>query len=348
MSNVQTVEREVISKSERTPISFHFQPSGIDDNQHIVVKSDKGMKRRYLCGISSGIQIDGHGERMTEKCIKSFMEQANRGDVLLYPDVHGIKASEDIGILTKAEIQPSGDWYTEYRLYDDQDGIGAIKLEKIDDLWKQLNGFAPYKKPRQMGFSIEGYIPESAIISANKDLQGNLTNRVIDDVVLDGTILVPRPAYKDSIATAVYKALGEIHPFKVQSIQTSVRQELSDLLKDEEMKNAYYRKKYEINDALDKTIEKIMMGHDANKQQALEIVFDEFKSIMIGLILESSSMFQEDIGDDYLIEKSENPYGIKGLQGNSPSKLDVLKSLRSSLLVMRKELVKKLNQGRTI
>ena len=47
-------------------------------------------------GISSGIQQDLHGEKMTEKCIKSFHDQASSGDILLYKGKHGVDFTEDI------------------------------------------------------------------------------------------------------------------------------------------------------------------------------------------------------------------------------------------------------------
>ena len=103
--------------NNQNKITFHFHPYEVkkgDFSKYAVEKQDdEGRKRRYVCGIASGTQVDGHGERMTEKCIKSFMEQANSGDILLYPDPHGIKSTDDIGILKKANILGDGDWYTE-------------------------------------------------------------------------------------------------------------------------------------------------------------------------------------------------------------------------------------------
>ena len=158
-------------------IHLHFHPREFDKGNHVIEKADSaGRKRRYLCGISSGVKVDEHGERMTEKCIKSFMSQANSGQVLLFPDIHGIKESEDIGFLSKAEILDSNDWHTEFGLWDEGDGIGKNKSEKIDTLWKQVNGLPPYKKARQKGFSIEGIIPETSIIMDNF---GNMDRRVL-------------------------------------------------------------------------------------------------------------------------------------------------------------------------
>ena len=226
---------------QKTPIKFNFHPFEIDKGNHAVYKSEgsDGVKRRYLKGISSGIKIDGHGERMTDKCIKSFMDQATQGDILLYPDVHGIQASSDIGILTKAEVMPNGDWLTEYRLHDARDGIGANKMEKINDIWKQIRGDKPYTVPRQKGFSIEGFIPDEGIVTS--DMSGG--KRVINNVELDGVILVPRPAYKDSVANAIYKALGEVNPHRENNLRKQMCDGLKGVLHEkvmgEELKDNY-------------------------------------------------------------------------------------------------------------
>ena len=83
----------------RKAIQFHFLPYKLDEKKFAIEKADDdGKKRRYLCGIASGLKIDEHGERMTKKCIDSFMKQANSGEILLYPDAHGIKATEDVGL----------------------------------------------------------------------------------------------------------------------------------------------------------------------------------------------------------------------------------------------------------
>jgi len=192
--------------NENNKISFHFHPYGFENKTHVVEKSDsKGRKRRYLKGISSGLKMDQHQERMTEKCIQSFSDQANSGDILLYPDVHGVKGTDDIGILNSHMIDNLGDWHTEFRLYDEFDEAESYQIQKANVLWKQVAGLPPYSKPKQKGFSIEGFIPPNGIIAMKEDG----TERVMDGIELDGVVVVPRPAYKDSIANAVFKALGE-------------------------------------------------------------------------------------------------------------------------------------------
>lgn len=300
----------LVDRTIRKDISFHFHPFNYEKSEHYIEKSDTtGQKRKYICGISSGINTDLHGERMTEKCIKSFMSQANSGQVLLYPDIHGIKASEDIGILTKAEIVDNGNWYTEYRLYDENDGIGQFKLEKINDIWKQLKGEPPYRKPLQKGFSIEGYIPESGIVSAEKDVNGNIGKRVIDEVLLDGVIICPRPAYNDSIANAVYKALGEWHPAKKEIFTKKIQSKLKEQIENLEQTKQYNQKKWDLNNILEESILEIMNKEDDNKQEALDILFREYSELMIDLILKSNSYFAGEIMNDELIN-TNSPYSV--------------------------------------
>lgn len=320
-----------MTKKVGKAIHFHFHPRDFENGNHTLEKAEgeRGKKRKYLCGVSSGIKVDSHGERMTEKCIKSFMDQASSGDVLLFPDVHGIKESDDIGILVKAEILPTGDWYTEYRLYDEGDKIGTAKAERIDTLWKQMNGLPPYKKARQKGFSIEGIIPDESIMM---DQYGQMDRSVIDDISLDGAVLVPRPAYKDSIATAIYKALGETTPFRVESIQGALRNRVQE----QEVKDAYYKHKWDYQDAMEEVLERIMTKPNTNKRQELEILFDEYKNLMLELILNSEGMFAKPqealaiidvagVADDQPNVAS----AIEDVEDNS--KLELFKSLYSEL-----------------
>ena len=60
----------------------------IDYDREIAIIAEhtdsEGKKRRYLKGCSSGMKVDGHGERMTKNCIKNMQEQAKSGNILLY------------------------------------------------------------------------------------------------------------------------------------------------------------------------------------------------------------------------------------------------------------------------
>ena len=258
-------------------VKFNFQPYHIEQKEHIVEKSEQGMKRKYVRGIASGIRQDGHGERMTNNCIKSFSDQANSGDILLYPDVHGIQFTKDIGILTFHEIQPNGDWFIENRLYDEADNVGQGTLETVDKLWKQLNGLPPYTKPKQKGFSIEGFVPNESIVASNPDGTG----RVMDNVLLDGVVIVPRPAYQDSIAHAVYKALGEPAPWVADKITNEVSQIFESFTPEN-----YIIDRYELDDILYKSIDKILITPytKESKTQLVNKAVDIYRNHLINMI----------------------------------------------------------------
>ena len=267
---------------ENKKIKFIFHPYNFESKGHIVEKEESGKKRRYLEGVASGINSDEHGERMTANCIKSFMDQANSGDILLYPDVHNIRASEDIGILKEAKVLPGNDWWISNRLYDEDDDIGLNKKETINTLWKQLCGMPPYTKPKQKGFSVEGYLPPEGIIDAEMDQTGNMRNRVMDNVLLDGVIVVPRPAYKSSIATAVFKALGELTPKFAENVRKSIKGELANKINEEQLRDQYFKKKWDIQDALETSIEKIMRrSKDERKDEQVKILFEEYSDLML-------------------------------------------------------------------
>jgi hypothetical protein len=170
-----------------------------------IEKSIQGRKSKYLVGVASGIDEDAHGEHLTPNCIASLVKQAQEGDVLLFADVHGIKESEDIGIMTDFKVLPNKDWEVEFRLYDESDGVGRDCLDKINKLWAQLNGLPPYTQPRQKGFSIEGFIPDNQVLQYKKQQHGQ-----IDDMVLEGVVVVPRPAYQNSVVQAIQKSVDEI------------------------------------------------------------------------------------------------------------------------------------------
>jgi hypothetical protein len=279
-----------IEQSENRRIKIFFSPYGFEAKTHAVEKDMNGKKRRYLKGVSSGVHVDGHGEMMTPNCIKSFQSQAESGDILLYEGLHGVNFIDDIGRLEKSEILPNGDWLTEYRLYDDGDGMGQTTTEKADKLWKQVNGLPPYKYPRQKGFSIEGEIPKTGVVQMNES-----GKRVMDDVKLDGVVVVPRPAYLSSVAQAVYKALGINPPYLIRKNLTV---SLKDIVDESEKKEIYFKRKWQIEEALECEVKEIMLSGEQIDER-LNMLFDEYRNLMIDLILSSAEMFKADapLGD---------------------------------------------------
>lgn len=275
-------------------VSFHYHPFDFEHGRHAVEKAEKGGKsRRYLAGVSSGSKLDKHEERMTERCVKSFHDQGSSGDILLYPDIHGIQASKDIGILVKSEIMEDGNWMTEYRLYDEDDDVDRDSIETARKIWKQVKGEPPYKIPRQKGFSVEGFIPQGGIISAQKSGDGKVIKRVMDQVLLDGVVLVPRPAYQDSIAAAVYKALGEMTPERTERVREEMRSTFTEVLKNMDAGTEFWKRKSSLEEALEKSVEEIMGREDETRKDQLALAYQEFSGMMVELVMKSSDLFQE-------------------------------------------------------
>lgn len=267
----------------RKPISVHLMPYDFEAGRHAVEKDVGGARHRYLCGVASGNREDAHGEHVTEACIQSLSRQAASGDVLLYPDLHGIRASEDIGILDSFKVLPNGDWYLEFRLYDATDGVPEAKLATIDTLWRQTNGIRPYRKPRRKGFSVEGYVPEDKIT-----LREN--TGAIDDMVLEGVVLVPQPAYQDSVAHAVYKALGIESPWAVRK---GLASRMRGALADQDTRDAYERERWRLDSMRDDMVREAMQLPEGQRRERLEAIFGEYSIMMVGLIIDSAALFAE-------------------------------------------------------
>lgn len=272
--------------SSERKIAFVFHPYEYENRGHIVEKDIQGKKRRYIRGITSGVAVDGHGEKITNECIKSFQQQANAGDILLYAGKHGVDYTDDIGRLEHSEILPNLDWMTEYRLYDTDDGVGQNTLERADKAWRQVSGLPPYKSPKQFGFSIEGFIPEDGIIAMDQE-----GRRVINKINLDGVVMVPRPAYQTSIAQSIYKALDERSPWNVEK---EMSRDFKNKIQADELENSYFRKRFQFQDLLENEIEKIMCNpHIGDKKETLSKLFNEYKEAMMELIFNSVSLFDD-------------------------------------------------------
>jgi hypothetical protein len=271
-------------------IDFHpLTPTG----PFAVEKQDGEKKRRYLEGTTSGLHIDGHGERMTEHCIESFERQASSGDILLYAGKHDINYAEDIGRLVEFKMLDNGDWWTRYLLYEAEDGIGPVKMEIVNTVWAQANGLPPYTTPRGFGFSIEGDIPDGGILSMD-----DAGRRVIDDVKLTGVVLVRSPAYRTSVAHAVMKALKLPTAQEIRkALQGSFAEALSDKAKQKEEERDFYDQKYQLSDALEDMVSTIMLSPEPDKQDRLRDVLAQYGDLMVELILQYPEVWQEEAED---------------------------------------------------
>lgn len=293
-SAAEETEEKIDKKKKKCPktgkaIKFNFHPYDFDNKGHVISKADEtGEKRRYLKGIASGTKWDAHDERMTKDCIKSFHNQATSGQILLYADVHGIKATEAIGVLEKSEVSNTGDWIIKVRLWDEidkEDGLPQPVIDKAQTAWMMANGQPPFKKSAQFGFSIEGIIPEDGVLK-----EGPLGRRVLNKIDLDGVVLVPRPAYKDSVAHAIYKALGEPTYWKSK---LTLSKALQEQLNENEEKQNYFNERWDLDNALDTLVDKIMCDPNVDKREQLEIVLDEYKVLLIQTLIKHQDAFEQ-------------------------------------------------------
>lgn len=264
-----------------------FKFAAIKDPNEVVLKENlKGTsesKHRYLYGISSGLKTDGAGERMTSKAIENFHRQAKTGEILLYAGKHGVDFTDDIGKLVDSRINDDGDWETGYRLYDESDGFSpnSVTLERANKLWCQIKGIHPYKRARQKGFSIEGIIPDNGIVQMD-----STGKRVMDNIELDGVVVVSRPAYTDSMAKAVYKALGLPMPMDQKNL-------LAAALKRAAAQDDYFASRYALDETLDQEIRSIVTKDLPERGEALRTLFSGYADLMVDLIMRSETVFKD-------------------------------------------------------
>lgn len=273
------------SVEKKIPVKFLFRPANPESKSatktgekyayEIKKGSGNGNPGRYLVGISSGQEIDAHGDRMTDSAIESMIKQAQEKDITLYVN-HGKDFTRDIALLTKSEKTPLGEWWTEYRLYDEHDKVPEQDKQEADKVWRQAMGIEPYTRPREFGFSIEGYIPDDAITIMEKDSAGIAIRREISHVELDpGVSLVPKPAYTSSIATAVRKAL------KTQ------KSNLAEMIAVHDQEKDYFTRKWEIDDAFRELVDLVCASEksDDEKMQSLTEAFDSYRDMILPVLL---------------------------------------------------------------
>ncbi len=309
---------------QKRRIEFHFHPFGMEKGLFAVEKDESGNRRRYLEGIASGLQVDGHGERMTEACIKSFQRQALSGDILLYEGLHGVNFVDDIGKLVGSTVDGEGNWHASFRLYDAMDGFAPTSstLEKADKVWRQVNGLPPYTVAKQKGFSIEGEVPAGGLQMVDES-----GRRIMNDVLLDGVVLVNRPAYNDSIAHAVYKALGIPGPWKVRKNLERDLEHSSDA----GGRDLYFRRHWQLNDALETQIASIMSGPGEERRGQLETLFDEYSKLAIEDIMAHPEVYASDGDEEEAGSIADTPSAV--YRASSP-RLTVLKQLEAALSIL--------------
>ena len=231
-----------------------------------IEKEEGGKTGRYLCGVVSGVDMDAHGDRMSKEAIQDFVKQFEEKDITLYVN-HNREYTRDIANMSKSEILSNGDWYCEFKMYEEEDGVPDIDLQEVNKVWKMANALHPYKKSRQFGFSIEGLIEE-------KDIEKTADGRIIKKVDLDpGVSLVTKPAYQSSMATAVAKALNVVNK---SIIDEYIGKKDSDFDAMDE--------KWAIESAKDDLISQILQtdqGNGQDKEAMLSDLLDDYKSKML-------------------------------------------------------------------
>lgn len=251
----------------RIPVNFGFYPADPTsktkiqkDGRYAYEKEVGGKKGRYLAGISSGSKVDAHGDFLTREAIEDLHKQAQEKDIPLYAN-HDRVFTDDIGVLRVSEVLDNGDWYTEYQLHD-----GNPEAEKV---WNQINGLAPYSRKREFGFSIEGFIPESAI---RKTAMG----REISKVEIDpGVTIVTKPAYTVSYVTAIAKSMS------------GMKKSLKDMLKLKEDSQETYERKWDIESSFQELCSLIVNSDKSpeEKTQSLNEAFDQYKTEIVPVLL---------------------------------------------------------------
>lgn len=270
----------ITKDNERYLIRFDLQPA--DFKSHKVLKNDTDSYaeetggNRYLYGIASGMDVDGHGDRITKEGIEGFQEQLKSKNILLFVN-HEKDYTNSIGTIESAEIK-DGDWINKYRLWKEGDPVPSRNIElakHVYDLAKGLNGF----KPKSFGFSIEGYMEDGDIIT-NAD-----GSRVIKKVELDpGVSLVSRPAYQKSVVTAIQKALER----KTKSVKKNIlplnKSIMATILEKDNID--YVHEVTRLEDAFETAFNETMNSIQSpeGKKEALIKEFDTYRDKMIELL----------------------------------------------------------------
>jgi hypothetical protein len=105
---------------------------------------------------------------------------------------------------------------------------------------------------------------------------------------------------------------------------------LRENVEGKELRDSFYRRKWDIQETLEQEIERIMRRGEPTAKQQLEILFDEFRDLMVELITESPSLFTENADG---AEVMNSPYGEKVERA---SKIEVYKSLLGQLTRLKK------------
>ena len=230
--------------------AFHnsHKPIGKQNNKYstVVKKDASGKERKYLYATSSGsLYRDAHNEKMTERCIKGFQEQAQTKTIyLLHPHDENILANH-IGKLEgdQSFIDENGEWKTVFRFWDDEDlkhDIPSALVARAKDAWNSITGQGVYDgKPSALKqLSIQGLIDENKDIIPATDGSGG---RNLDWIELSCVSLVEKGAYPQEDITPVEKVFKQINKTLVAKRETLLGKLIKDENAEEDFKNQLAR-----------------------------------------------------------------------------------------------------------
>lgn len=244
--------------------AFHntHKPIGKQNNKYSTVlkKDSNGKERKYLYATSSGsLYRDAHNEKMTERCIKGFQEQAQTKTIyLLHPHDENILANH-IGKLEgdQSYIDENGEWKTVFRFWDDEDlkhDVPSALVARAKDAWNSITGQGVYDgKPSALRqLSIQGLIDENKDIIQSTDGSGG---RNLDWIELSCVSLVEKGAYPQEDITPVEKVFKQLRESgKVKKKETL----LGKLIKEENMEEDFRNQLARLEDKFNMKMHEIL------------------------------------------------------------------------------------------
>lgn len=289
------------------------------NDQGFVTRENEG--RRYVYGISSGPKEDSHGTTATPETIKQFHEQAQSKNIKLFAhDEHESSSLLDIGILTGSKILDDGSWWTEFRLYDEDDPVDRESKEISNKLWLQLNGLPPYNHPEDFGFSIDG---RGKIMKVNG-------REYLSDIDLDGVYVVKHPSYSESTVMAIQRHFSSGQRYE----GVSARQYFNDL--------------WALQDEFIKSVEKHVKKHGRMAKDRIMRDGQSFISKMAEMASNNQQLFVEDeavTAQKIKMVYRENVLAKDRLQRSDQSKneIQIKKTRQEHLVKSLKALASELN-----
>lgn len=250
---------------------------GISNGQSRIEKDEKGTEHRYLEGTSSGsLFIDAHNERMSERCIKGFQQQAEEKTIyLLHPHTNDLLTNH-IGILIsdKSFVDNMNEWKTVFKIWSNNDlnnGIPKSNIDRANDFWNMITGNGVYKKPTAIKqFSVQGLVDET------KDIRHEGNIRIIDWVDLDGVSVITKGAYPQDDFTVAQKIFKQLDIKQIGILKNKIQK--SENMEDFYISEMKLEDKY--NDVKNEILFNDNLNNDEKKEQLIALL-DEYREMSI-------------------------------------------------------------------